>query len=68
MAPSVFPLEVQMAKMDWQRNKHAGRAREAAFAPPPAKKGCWSHIKREDVKTFTSTEIAAWISAQNGTA
>lgn len=57
-----------MAKMDWQRNKHAGRAREAAFAPPPAKKGCWSHIKREPVRTFTAAEIAAWISAQNGTA
>lgn len=57
-----------MAKMNWQRNKHAARAREAVFTPPPAKKGCWSHIKREDVKIFTSAEIAAWTSAQNGTA
>lgn len=54
-----------MAKMDWQRNKHAGRAREAAFAPPPAKQGCWSHIKREPVRTFTAAEIAAWDSAQS---
>lgn len=57
-----------MAKMDWQRNKHAGRARGAAFAPRPAKKGCWSHIKREDVKTYTGAEVAAWVSAQNGRA
>ena len=55
-----------MAKMDWQRNKPAGRPREAAFALPPAKKGCWSHIKREDVKTYTGAEVAAWVSAQNG--
>ncbi len=54
-----------MAKMDWQRNKHAGRAREAAFAPPPAKKGCWSHIKREPVRNYTPAEIAAWDGAQS---
>ena len=54
-----------MAKMNWQRNKHAGRPREAAFAPPPAKKGCWSHIKREEVKTFTAAEVAVWESAQS---
>lgn len=58
-------MEAQMAKMDWQRNKHTGRAREAAFQPPPAKKGCWSHIKREEVKTFTAAEVAAWESAQS---
>ena len=52
-----------MAKMDWQRNRHAGRAREAAFAPPPAKIGCWSHIPREPVRTFTAAEVAAY---QNG--
>jgi hypothetical protein len=59
-------LEVQMAKMDWRRNKHSGRAREAAFAPPPAKKGCWSHIKREPVRTFTAAEIADWRSTSEG--
>lgn len=53
-----------MAKMDWQRNKHAGRAREAASKPLPAKKGGWSHIKREPVRTFTVAEIAAWDSAR----
>lgn len=55
-----------MAKMDWQRNKHVGRAREAAFAPPPANKGCWSHIPREPVRTFTAAEIAVWQNALNG--
>lgn len=55
-----------MAKMDWQRNKHAGRAREAAFAPPPAKTGCWSHIKREPVRNYTPAEIAAWVSTPTG--
>lgn len=55
-----------MAKMNWQRNKHAGRPREAAFAPPPVKKGCWSHIKREEVKTFTAAKIAAWQNTLNG--
>ena len=57
-----------MAKMDWQRHKHMGRPREAAFAPPPAKKGSWSHIKREEVKTFTAAEVAAWESAQSAPA
>lgn len=55
-----------MAKMDWQRNKHVGRAREAAFAPPSAKKGCWSHIPREPVRTFTADEVAAYQNALNG--
>ena len=54
-----------MAKMDWQRNKHSGRAREAAFAPPPTKKGCGSHIKREPVRIYTAAEIAAWDSARS---
>lgn len=64
--PFGFPRRVQMAKMDWQRNKHTGRPRETAFTPPPAKTGCWSHIKREEVKTFTADEIAAWQNAMNG--
>lgn len=55
-----------MAKMDWQRNTHMGRPREAAFTPPPAKKGCGSHIKREPVRTFTAAEIASWQNALNG--
>ena len=55
-----------MAKMDWRRNKHAGRDREPAVTPPPGKKGCWSHIKREPVRTFTVAEIAAWESRPNG--
>lgn len=55
-----------MAKLDWQRNKHAGPAQEPAFAPPPARPGCWSHIKREPVRSYTPAEIAAWKNAQNG--
>jgi hypothetical protein len=55
-----------MANLNWQRNKHLGRGREPAFAPPPAKKGCWSHIKREPVLTYTAAEIAAWQNALNG--
>ena len=55
-----------MAKIDWQRNKHPWRAREAAFALPPAKKGCWSHIKREPVRNYTPAEIAAWQTAESG--
>lgn len=53
-----------MAKIDWQRSKHLGRAREPAVPPPPAKKGCGSHIKREPVRVYTAAEIAAWTPTQ----
>lgn len=52
-----------MAKMDWQRNKHLGREREPAVPPPPGKKGCWSHKKREPVRYYSAAEIEAWTPA-----
>lgn len=55
-----------MAKMDWRRNKHTGRDREPAVTPPPGKKGGWSHIKREPVRTFSAAEIADWRSTSDG--
>jgi len=55
-----------MANLNWQRNKHLGRGREPAAATPPGKKGGWTHIKREPVRTFTPAEIAAWEQDRNG--
>lgn len=52
-----------MAKMDWRRNDYTGRNREPAVTPPPGKKGCWSHIKREPVRYYTAAEIEAWTPA-----
>ena len=52
-----------MANMDWRRNNHMGRTREPAVTPPPGKKGCWSHTKREPVRHYTAAEIGAWTPA-----
>lgn len=55
-----------MAKIDWRRNRHRGRDQEPAVTPPLRKKGCWSHIKREPVRTYTMAEITAWQNTSKG--
>lgn len=54
-----------MARLDWNKHKHAGKAHEPAFKPEKKKlKGAATHIKREPVRVCSAEERVAYMKAQ----
>lgn len=48
-----------MSRFNYSKLRHAGKPIEAPKPKPIT--GCWTHIAREPVRTFTAEEKARWM-------
>lgn len=55
-----------MSKLNWNRNRYAGRPTAPAIEPKKTKaKGGWTHIKQQPVKVYSAEEIAAYLEGRS---